>query len=125
MSDDLRLTPTDIIDAKKALYTLLDNFTTGRVKKAFRRRKVRGVFEQYKKVYYAGMRITPKSLFHEKGSVWKVVEATWERVEDAIDEWEAKLEFLEEHGRYNMSEDDRVHGLLEIIAADLRVKLLE
>ena len=48
-----------------------------------------------------------------------------ERVEDAIDEWEAKLEFLEEHGRYNMSEDDRVHGLLEIIPADLRVKLLE
>ena len=71
------------------------------------------------------MRITPTSLFHEKGSVWKVVEATWESVDDAIDEWEAKLEFLEEHGRYNMSEDDRVHGLLEIIPADLRVKLLE
>ena len=91
MSDDLRLTPTDIIDAKKALYTLLNNFITGTVKKAFRRMKVRGVFEQYRKVYYAGMRITPKSLFHEQGSVWKVVEATWESVEDAIDEWDAKL----------------------------------
>ena len=61
----------------------------------------------------------------QRGSVWKVVEATWDNVEEAIDEWEAKLEFLEEHGRYNMSEDDRVHGLLEIIPADLRVKLLE
>ena len=85
LSDDLRLTPTDIIDAKNALYTLLNNFTTGTVKKAFRRRKVRGVFEQYRKVYYAGMRITPTNLFHEKGSVWKVVEATWENVEEAID----------------------------------------
>ena len=29
LSDDLRLAPTDIIDAKNALYTLLHNFTTG------------------------------------------------------------------------------------------------
>ena len=57
--------------------------------------------------------------------MWKVVEATWESVEDAIDEWEAKFKCLEEHGRYNMSEDDRVHGLLEIIPADLRVMFLD
>ena len=81
------------------------------------------MLEQYRKVYYAGMRITPKSLFHDKGQIWKVAEATWENVEDAIGEWESKVEFVEEHGRYTMEEDDRVHGLLEIIPTDLRVKL--
>ena len=71
------------------------------------------------------MTITSKSLFHEKRQAWKVTEATYENMEDAIDEWEAKLEFLEEHGKYDMEEEDRIHGLLEIVPTDLRVKLLE
>ena len=125
LMQDLKLTNSDIIDAKNTIYTMLTRYTAGPVKRGIRRRKVKGVFEQYRKIYYAGMRITPKNLFNEKAQVWKVVEAKWDNVEEAIDEWESKLEFLEEHGRYEMEEDDRVHGLLEICPVDLRLKLLE
>ena len=62
------------------------------------------------------MQITPKKLFLEKAKLWQVVEATWDGVNVSIESWEAKLEFLAEHGKY---------GLLEILPADLRVKLLE
>ena len=125
MCVDLRLANSDVIDAKTALYTMLTRYTAGSIKRGFRRRKVRGVFEQYQKTYYAGMKITPKNLFAEKAQVWKVNEVKPEEVDSAIDAWEAKLEFLEEHGRYSMEEEDKVHGLLEIVPADMRVKLLE
>ena len=71
------------------------------------------------------MQITPKKLFLEKAKIWKVVEATWDGVSHSIESWEAKLEFLAEHGKYEMDDDDKVRGLLEILPADLRVKMLE
>ena len=83
------------------------------------------MFEQYRKLYYEGMRITPKSLFQEKARVWKVAEATWDGVDDAIEEWESKLELLDEHGKYQMDEEDRIHGLLEIVPTELRLNFLE
>ena len=99
LCEDLKLTNSDVIAAKNALYTMFCKYTSGSVKRAFRRRKVRGVFEQYRKTYYQGMSITPKSLFAEKARAWKVSEAKWEDVDDAIDEWESRLEFLDEHPR--------------------------
>ena len=71
------------------------------------------------------MKITPKNLFSEKADVWRVNEVKIEDVDAAIDDWEAKLDFLEEHSGYTMDEEDRVHGLLEIVPTEMRVKLLE
>ena len=125
LQQDLDLTDSDIIESKNALYTMLSRYTAGPVKRAVRQKKVGGVFEQYRKIYYSGMKITPKNLFAEKAQVWKVNEVKIEEVDAAIDAWEAKLEFLEEHGRYTMEEEDKVHGLLEIVPVEMRVKLLE
>ena len=96
-ADDLDLTTSDVVDATTALYTLLIKYTSGTVRRNIRLSKAKWLFEQDRRFYVKGMRLAPKNLFHQKAKVWKVAEATWEGTEDAIEEWEAKLEFLNEH----------------------------
>ena len=99
LSEDLQLDAEDIVEAKTVLYTLLAKYTSGPIKRNIRLAKAKGIFEQYRKLYFAGMQITPKKLFLENAKIWKVVEATWDGVNDSIESWEAKLEFLAEHGK--------------------------
>ena len=96
LADDLDLSAADIVEAKSTLFTLLTTYTTGNVKKSFRRLKVKGVLESYRKMHFDGMKVTPKNMFREKAQLRKVEEAALDKVADSIEAWEEKLEFVEE-----------------------------
>ena len=83
LAEDMELDASDLIEAKTALHTLLMNYTTGKARNSVRKFKTKGVFEAYRRLHFAGVRLTPKVAFQEKCQLWKVEEATldifWQR----------------------------------------------
>ena len=125
LAEDFELDAEDSIACKHVLYTMLVSFTAGRVRGSIRRAKATGILESYRKLHFKSLRLTPKYAFFERADLWKVEEVTVEHLEDAIEKWEEKLEYVVEQQDYHMSNIDKVQALLQMCPSSLRLKLLE
>ena len=90
-----------------------------------KRRGVKGVLEAYRCIHFEGLRITPQASFENKAFIWQVQEVTLDKLREAVETFELKLDQLEEMDGYTMQEDDKLQALLKMCPHSVRLKMLE
>ena len=110
----------DLVDTKMQLFTFPSQYTSGAVRAGVKRRGVKGVLEAYRCIHFEGLRITPQASFENKAFIWQVQEVTLDKLREAVETFEQRLDPLEEMDGYTMQEDDKLQALLKRCPLPLR-----
>ena len=90
-----------------------------------RRARPKNLLEAYRKLHFQGLMLTPKHAFAERAALWQIQEVTMDKLVEAIDRWEERLDLVQEQQGYELKNEDKVQGLLLLCPSSLRAKLLE